>query len=416
MPFNRDNLSRIGSAATAGPASWTYQTTDALADVVADGYFDTNAAAFRANDFITVNAADGRVILTVESVGVDGVNTSAKGSGAVPELRSMVWRGAWQSGIEYPPGSTVVDDRWLMVANQTTLERAAPLPTAPTGTDLPPSPPFVTDSQPGTIQSGHVWTFDKGTGGWIESVRVWVPTVSGTTSYRLTLTVDDQVSGPQTTIYDNLQLTAGQWVEVVTSRRIIPSNTRVVGVLDSVDSGSTNDFSGGWTNGGTSQSGAPALQSFNRDNQDSILRFDKTDLDGTDRTTELLSLTPTTAVVITQTLDNTRFRSYTVTGEPTDEGSYIQVNVSLTDTGLDLQTGEICTLDFSVPIVASTDFVEIDNYWPAGEPTWASVLGLLSVDGGVQIPGAFQRAYGVSLEFTPGDVSASWDFAAFTSL
>ena len=61
---------------------------------------------------------------------------------------------------------------------------------------------------------------------------------------------------------------------------------------------------------------------------------------------------------------------------------------------------------------SQTKYVEQTGYWPANDPAWATMRGILRI-GGVDQP-ADTTAFGVRLKFQPGAVSTHWDFMALS--
>jgi len=54
MAFSRSGLSKVGSSAGDAPSLWTYTSTDAIADVNTEGYFNDASSELKARDVIFV--------------------------------------------------------------------------------------------------------------------------------------------------------------------------------------------------------------------------------------------------------------------------------------------------------------------------------------------------------------------------
>lgn len=328
-------------------------------------------------------------------------------------LPGLSWGGAWRP-IGYSEGAMVNDAGWLRVANKFTYDRAAPLPNGSATFVLPTVPAFATNSNTSVIYSGHTYTFLES--GWAKSIRVWVPTLSGTTNYRFILIVTTPEGIVTTNIFEEPVLNAGAWTTLALGNTIVIAGTTLRFVVDALDSGSSTDFQHEWTYQGAGNELVPNTGSVVRNNPNTILRYDKTDANSVDRTAELASIIANSSIIIEATDDFNRSQSYRV-NTSTDEGTYFEYGVEFLGNGSAgaLINGENSLTKFSVPIASSTDYAELAAFFPAGNPTWATVEGYLAFDdfNNTQ-PGVATSAFGVDLEFQPASVSEDWDFAAFT--
>ena len=62
----------------------------------------------------------------------------------------------------------------------------------------------------------------------------------------------------------------------------------------------------------------------------------------------------------------------------------------------------------------TTRYKEIAGHWPANDPSFATMRGLLRLSGVTQP--ADTNAYGVRVHFQEADVSTQWEMVAYTDL
>ena len=348
---------------------------------------------------------------------VEGVPTEQLppiADGSVASTTNMQWAGDWVNGQIYGAGFVTVDGYFQMIANKPTLDKPAPVPSeAPTQAPAG-DPAFVTQNDVAQVRSGHIYTFT--TSGWARAIQVWVPTVTVDYAFRLIVIATPPGGAPVTTIQElsNSSLTAGAWTTVTLANSIFIDGATLQITLETTNAGSTTQVTGGWGYTGVSQSAAPPAQAWNRDNQHLFVRIDKTDLDGTDRTAELLGITIGSTIQFVQTDNTLKSLDYRVEGSPIDFPAYVQYITSLIGAGPaggpDILS--VTTMTADVPVPAGTDYVDLAAVWPAGFPTWGTVVPTLQFDGVDQSPAA-DIAYGVALTFEPAAVSPDWDLLAY---
>jgi hypothetical protein len=325
----------------------------------------------------------------------------------------MGWVGEWdEQSLPYAAGSFAKDGQWAGIALVETSDRLSPVVVGDPEFTMPDDGTgFVTQAHLGVVYSGHKVTFTES--GFAYELRVRVPTLTSDTNYRVRIVNITDPANPQTTTYEEPVLREGDWATVTLGNSLILEGQVFWIFLDSLNSGADTQFSGGWTRGGNSQSGNPATSEWNRDNQNNILRIDKTDLDTNGRATELLSVTPNSTIRIVQDSDPTSFSEYIVTSQPTDNGSAVVYDVFLRDQGNGgPATGQTCSIDVTIPIAQSTDYDEINDYWLTNQPDFAVMEGVLFFDG-VQQPGHENDGYGIDFEFQKAIVSPEWDLLPF---
>jgi len=353
-----------------------------------------------------VNVLEGEDADNVKSVDLEAAMQPILESLFVP-----FWKGVWENGT-YNKGDLVFDDGWLMIANKTTTERAAPQPSGDPEVSYPSTPPWTTpyDTFAGVVWTGMIYSFTKA--GWLSEVAVYVPELTDDTYYRfLFIKFDNDGNILEANTLEEPVLRADEWTTLaVGSRLILPGENWGI-VIDALNSGSSTPVTGGWNYQGTG-GGGPTTSGWNTNPGRSILRIDKTDLDTTDRTTELLGMVPGTVVQFTNTLAPTNSETYSIDTQPTDNGTFISWGVSLQSISGSLPIGEPATMDAEVPVPLDTKYVEAPAYYPGTPaPTFAMVQGYKRLNGEVQ-PGTENYAYGMVIKFQEASASDDWEVLA----
>ena len=332
--------------------------------------------------------------------------------GAIAEGLFMQWMGTWSQGLYYPKGAYVIDGLFAAVANKLTLEKPAPVPSAPATFSLPtPWAGAVTQTNTSVVVSGQTYTFTET--GWIKQLRVQVSELTANTNYRIIALFTPPDGDPVSTIIEEPVLIEDDWSLVALLNRLVVAGTVLRLSIDALNSGADTNISGGWQYQGPTQGVAPLARNWTVDNQRVSFRIDKFDLDGTDRGTELEGVIPDTTISVVQTDDVGLNSSYRVRSV-TDNGTYMTYVVVLQDeSGGGPLAGAVCTLDIDVPIPLPTEYDEELLVWGAGDPSWATVEGFLEFDGvdqGVPV----SNAYGIDIEFEPASISVDWDIVAYS--
>jgi hypothetical protein len=322
------------------------------------------------------------------------------------------WMGAYIPGPIYPMGSIVLDGDWTMVANQPTVTKPAPVPDGTPTFSLGDTPPFVEGSDLSVVYSGHEYTFLEG--GWVKQLRVWVSELSATTNYRFVVT---DITDPNN-IYDLVQeepvLVADEWTPVRFAQKIVRAGDVWLVKLDALNSGADTVVAGGWRCDGVANNGAPGTQGWNRRSANDLIRIDKTDLDSTDRATELSGMGPNTNVQFALTEDPNFNITFRIDSDPFDGGTYFEYTATLLSIGPSgiPVAGQTTTMTADVPIAQLTKYVEVVGSVPT--PTWATVEGFLAYDGVDQ--GGSGNSYGVDLEFDGATINPEWDIMSFAAI
>ena len=333
--------------------------------------------------------------------------------GAIAEGAPMQWMGDFIAGKYYPQGAFVRSGIVTAVANTFTLEDPEPVPDPddPESTGLPdPWVGATTQSDTSVVSTIQLYTFNQT--GWIKRIKIFVPTVTPDTSFRL-IVFDAFPDNITAAVYDNLTLSAGEWKIIALPNLIVPVGNLLRFTLESHNSSATTNISGGWQYAGPSQSGAPPTQGWTQDNQRVNFRIDKTDLDSTDRSAELEGVIQGSELVVVETANTANTVRYIVQAV-VDNGTYMSYVVTLQlETGT-IATNAICTLDIDVPISLPTDYAEEAGAF-ATPPSWASEVTTALHYDGVDQAAPVDTAYGIDILFEPASISNEWDIVSLNT-
>lgn len=326
---------------------------------------------------------------------------------------SMVYQGEHVAGATYYPQDVVVTGPWTMVANKKTTDNPAPQPSGPKENTLPDIPAWVTNSNASVVYTGQKYVFNQG--GWFSSLRVWVPELTADTHYRFVIVDNTDPTNPVVGVIEEPVLNENDWTTIAISNKVVQAGAEFYIYIDALNSGGSTPFGPfGWTYGGVSQGANPALSQWNTNNQNTILRVDKTDLDSTDRTAQLLGIIAGSTITISLTANPNIFRTYNVNLNPVDAGSAVSFNdVTLADSAGTIGVNDITTITADIPIAQATEYVQLTNYWPGNQPSWATIEGIKQFDG-VDQPGNTDNAFGVDIAFTPATISPDWDYLSYS--
>lgn len=324
----------------------------------------------------------------------------------------MLWEDAWNPIDSYAQNDVVRDGSWTMVANKATSDRPAPQPSAPAETTLPDTPLWAINSNVSVVWSGQLYDFTQA--GWVDGLRVWAPELTADTNYRIIISDVTDPANPVAEIIEGTVLNENAWTIVALSQSIVNVGTKLLVYLDALNSGGDTQVTGGWRYDGEQNTLPPNDEGWNRRTQNDIVRIDKTDLNSTDRSAELLGIIVDSNIQFVETATPTNLRLYRVTSPPVDQGLYVEYGVVLLDTNGDgIPTpGTVCTMTADIPIVQATEYVELASNWPGNNPSWATVTGFLAFDGVDQA--VTTSAFGTDISFTQAYVSPDWDLLAFS--
>ena len=326
------------------------------------------------------------------------------------DLTRMNWAGEYAE-TDYILNDVVNDGGWLMIANKDTSDRAAPQPVGIPTYALPELPTWTEASSVDVIHSGHDYTFTAAC--WIQRIRVWVPQLNATTNYRFVIANITNPSIPLITVIPEPVLFVDNWTEIVINNYVVPIGTVLRVYVDALNSGTDTNVTGGWRNDGSSQSTAPGLSGVNGNNQGSVLRIDKTDLDSTDRTSELLGVISGSTILLAETANPSNFLQYEVLLDGIDSGSDVVYTTVLESSGGSIPLAAVCTIDIDIPIAQATQYVEQGTYWSLNPQDYATVSGFLRFSG-VDQAGKADSAFGIDLLVQRAHVSSDWDLLSLS--
>ena len=330
----------------------------------------------------------------------------------VAEGLFLQWMGPHQPGLLYPTGSVVTAAGWTMVANTPNVTYPAPIPEGNPAWAMSDTPTWGEDESEAVVYSGHIYEFTES--GWISGLRITVPELSGTTNYRVVIADITDPNKIITSVINDPVLTEDAWKNVGRYNSLVIAGQKLLVYIDALNSGSDTFVNGGWSyNGSSGNAPVPALSGWTKDNNNQTLRIDKTDLDSTDRSTELAGMIPGTNIQFSATADPNTSITFLVSGAVVDGGTYFEYPVTLVSTGPSGQPteGETTTMLASVPVAQATKYVEAAT---TPTPAWATVTPVLEYDGVDQSPG--DVAFGVDIEFDIAVVNTAWDIMATTEL
>lgn len=318
--------------------------------------------------------------------------------------QSLIHKGQYNPEIAYQYGDVVNDGLWTMSANKDTQDRPAPQPNGGPfwGNEIPA---FAENQISSVVYSGNI--FGMQVGGWIKEIRVWVPELTSNTNYRILIFRNYGSPNQVITSIEEPVLSLNDWTTLAVGNTIVGAGEQIAVVLDSLNSGGDTIVTGGWNYAGTSSS-APLTQTWNKSSANNVLRISITDLDSSNRQTELLGFVPGTTVQFVNTLVPSNQQTFLIQGQPQLVGSHVEYAVALIDSVGNLPIGEATTMTAAIPIADTTKYV-VDAGHYSVNPSWANVTGLLQFDG-VDQPGNEDNGFGVDIRFQPAYVSPDWNY------
>ena len=313
-------------------------------------------------------------------------------------------------GTEYPAWYVQNDSGWLMKSNKVTTDRPAPQALGNPTFIFPDTPAFVTQSFLGVVHAGLDITFTEA--GWLETLRIYSPPIDADTNLRIIIA---DITDPNNILTEAIEepiVNPNDWTILVRAKRPVGVGTKFRIFIDVLTSSANTEVTGGWNAGGDKDIPATSEWSHDKDNE---LFINKVDLDTVDRSAELLGIIINSTIRFSLTANPNVYREYRVTSAPIDAGAFVDWDVDLIDEQGDIDDfiGDPTTMLATIPVAQQTEYSEIVGYFPAGQPTWGTCTGYLSLNGVEQsVP---SNGYGVDIEFQRATVSPDWDFLAFTS-
>ncbi len=323
----------------------------------------------------------------------------------------MNYVGKWL-GSSYKTNDVVYEAGWTMVAINDTTDHAAPQSIGQPGFDLDPEPSWSIGNHVGEVTTTVNYVLTKG--GWAQEVWIKVPEVSDTITHSVTIVDTTDPEYPLPRVITLPELTPDVW-----SLILIEDNIKLVGAeaeinLTTTNSAQTTTIEGRWQRDGDSNNGNPPSGGWLTVSNKTLIRINKTDYDGADRSAELLTCTHGTTVRF-QDQDPDKWIDFIVDGNPIDEGDSYEYNV--TYEGSTGPSGEpevmgICTADLETPYAPGVNYMYATDYWDT-QPDWTTLTTTLTLD---DVPQADTNdAYGIKVKFQEGIISDDWGFLASTS-
>ena len=319
----------------------------------------------------------------------------------------MRWRGRYIPGEAYLPNDFAYENGVEGVCNTETTDGPGLYPVGDLSDNLPAQESLANLSHVGLVASGHEYTMLKN--GRLSRLEVYVPDVAPDIDYTLYIVNLSDPANPEVSAQALPPLAPDSWNTVVVTNSLVLAGQTFWVILEALNSGTNTQVTGGWTYTGTSQGAGPATQGWNRDNQHTTLRIDKTDLDSTDRTSELLGFIAGTDIQFIETADPNNYAVYRVLGAPSDEGSYVQYTVNRSEFGGGFTSNDTTTMTATIPVPSATEYSVDTDYWITNpSPDWATVTGHLELSG-VEQPNDFEDLYGINVTFQELTGSDDWD-------
>ena len=314
----------------------------------------------------------------------------------------------YAEGPTYYPQQWVTNQAYIAICNTVTTDYAFPVEVGELTSLYPENPPWTEQSANAQVRAGVEVKFLVT--GEARILQVWIPEVTADTHYTLVL-INDPNNNPNAVPLRipllNGDLTADEWHTVSIGNQLYLAGSEVLIFLESQNFGSTTTVTGGWNFNGQSNNAAPATNGWNHNNSKTLLRIDKTDLDSTDRTSELLGMVPGTSIQFVETASPANSHTYTTTGVATDQGTFIGFPVVVTQLQGDLNSGVVTTMTGDVPVAQATKYVEEADKFLAANPD-AEFKSFLQFDD-VDQAAPDTTGYGINMNWIQLDQSPNWN-------
>lgn len=322
------------------------------------------------------------------------------------------WAFPWDENKTYPINTMTRIGEWTSISNTETSAYPVPIEVGNPEFYME-NAVFTSASQSAIVECGHTFTFSSA--GYFSQVRVQVPTVSSTITYRF---IAEDITDPQNPIRESILnplLVAGQWNTIIFNKILINIGSVIRVFIQQYDSGSTVDVTGGWQYGGTANSTPPPERFWNTNVQQDLLRIDTVDLDSVDRKTELLGIGSGSLIQFNETATPENLKYFRTNADPIDRTDYIEYpDVTLVDTNGTIPNNNITTMNAETPVTQSTDYYIDIDFWLNNDPQYADVSGFLKFSG-VDQPGNDNNGFGIDVRFQKIEQDTEWDVLAFSS-
>lgn len=335
----------------------------------------------------------------------------------IVDLNRIRWRNVWVGGTQYVKNDMVVSAGYLAVANTDTTASPVPAESGDPIYQLPTVPSWANQTHTGVVEAGNRYTVPASVLLRITQYRFWVPTGAALPDYKyaLYLTNVTDPDNPITSIiasFDGSQLVEGWNSFDNTDSTLLTEGTSFGIYLQSFNSASDSQWAAQWTRAANSNAGAPAVGEWLTNNGNSQIRFNVTDSGSNNQTTNLALVTVGSDIAVFDTADGGTniYQNYRVTNV-TDNGTWYQFDVIPLDTGPGgaPAVGAATTGNFTIPVVGSTPYVTIADYFLANP----NIIGIISLSGGALVED--EAAYNVDIQFQQLIASDDWDIAAISA-
>lgn len=326
---------------------------------------------------------------------------------------SLSWGGtARPVGDQYYKNEMIRDGLYTMVALRDTTDRPAPQPLGDVETDQPIVPTFVTLNNLSIVSSRHQYTLLKD--GWIQSAQVWVPDIGITVTYRFILaTLLPEQTIPTISQIENPILAPNQWNTIFVSHIGFITGSQISLTIEALNSAGDSTWNHPWDFQGIDNNLGPIAGFWNRNNQHTILRINDIDSNSASQVTDLQAIIVGTVIRLASTAIPTTFFEYVVDEIVDDIGFFNFVVTLLQSNAGGPGILEPCTITTLIPTPQATEFVTVEDWWIANQPSFATVVGSLEFAGLPQI-GKGDDSFGIRLFFQEANVSPDWDLVAFS--
>ena len=315
----------------------------------------------------------------------------------------ITWHRGWTAGL-YPQGAMVQDGGFLMIANKTTADKAAPIPSGSPAFSAPDAPAWGGQSPSALlIASGHRYTFSAAV--LAVGMRVWIPVTSVNHSYHMVLR--EVVGGGVPDLYhvdEDINPLATGWYEINLAG-LVAHIGEVWEVFLFTSAGvDYTQWAGVWElkyEGGNPSDGEIYLDAPGANE----VRISSEDKEGTNMA-GLLDTVVTGTII---TFGNGSVKTVINIIDNTGGTRIYQVRGS---SGVPLDEEQV--VSFAVPNAANTDYVGVGDHWTANQPAFATVVSLFQEDGGTIIEDV--DLFGADISVQDVVASPDWDIAAISNL
>lgn len=329
------------------------------------------------------------------------------GAAWVPDYRVKGLQ--YVNGTTYYPQQMVFQDGWLMVANTETTDYPAPTPIGDPAWTLPDVPAWDADgSNASVVYTGHFYQFLSN--GYFRGLRVWVPTLSGSTNYRFVIARNPNSLNPTYMVIEEPVLNEDDWTVLAVDTVLVLAGEELLIYIDALDTGGTSDFGPEqWLKIADSNATVPASGEWNFNQNRSVLRINKIDANLNDWALTL-NFIPNTVITLTDTVVATDQMQVRTIGAARDQGAYWEYDITiLSEIGGGIVPGEATDIFAEEPVASPTAYKQDTAYWGPGiTPSWAGITGFKQYDG-VDQPGNSDTAFGIDIAFQELSKSDDWD-------